>query len=151
MRTRPTLDRNHEHLYTLFYHALPNRFECFYCGAPAPDRDHCPPLSRVNDYKSLRLHREEYLKVPCCPECNELLGDSLQENIHERHDHLKRKLKKRYAKIYKMPYWEEPEIAALGFNLQTEVRHAMRVFEAIESRLEYVRGVQAYYDRECKR
>lgn len=66
-----------------------NPFDCFYCGEMASSIDHVPPISRVSDYESFGLDEEVYIKVPCCRECNGLLGSSLQESVEDRIEHSK--------------------------------------------------------------
>ena len=90
-------DTTYEIRYQTYTFGEGKKPKCFYCGAPATCLDHSPPLSRVSDYEALKMTIPEYLKVPCCGECNLLLGDSLQDNLQSRHEHLKALLTARYT------------------------------------------------------
>ena len=114
--------------------------ECFYCGDPADAHDHCPPISRVDDYRALGLRNERFFLVVACKECNDMLGSTLQASLAARHDVLKHLLFARYAKRLKTPYWSAEELSELGPRMRREVKAAMRVAERIEQRLAYDRS-----------
>lgn len=117
---------------------------CFYCGEPADALDHCPPLSRVSDYRSLGLAHERYWIVPCCGECNNLLGKTLQPSLGRRHDVCKRLL---YAKLHRkldVPEWTEEELEDFGPRLRHEVEAAQRVALRADARLAYDQGLDLW-------
>lgn len=64
-------------------------YTCFYCGSIAMEEDHVPPVSRIHDYRAL-YDKHPPLLVPCCSWCNGKLDASLQKDIYERFDALKK-------------------------------------------------------------
>ena len=75
---------------------------CYYCGLPATSKDHAVPRALLralaDDPDALRhimWNRRE--TVPCCRECNCLLGASVQNTLEERKAFLKERLRRRYA------------------------------------------------------
>lgn len=117
---------------------------CFYCGAPADTFDHQPPLSRVHDYEALSLANEVYVKVPCCRECNTLLGASLNECLIGRERQVKKLLMHKYRRALKTPDWPEIDVKKLGKNMRSSVKAALEVRDAVELRLDYSGGVNAW-------
>lgn len=119
---------------------------CFYCGDPADTLDHCPPLSRIPDYEAIGLLREFYVKVPSCRECNTLLGASLQGDIISREQKLKAKLRRRYARVLRLPDWSPSELRAMGRTMRDEIQRSIRLRERVQVRLDYSGGVNAWFD-----
>jgi hypothetical protein len=112
---------------------------CYYCGLHADARDHVIPVSVWRSYESLGLEppKQRILIVPCCSECNSLLGASIQETLADRKKAIKKILRKRYAKILAMPEWYDDELEALSPKLQEWVRASIAVKEAVKERLEW--------------
>lgn len=117
---------------------------CFYCGLPADTFDHQPPLSRVHDYEALSLIHEEYVKVPCCRECNSMLGASLNSCLIDRERQLKKLMQHKYRASLKVPDWPKEELAQLGKNMRSEINVAIEARDAVEMRLDYSGGVNAW-------
>ena len=117
---------------------------CFYCGTPADTFDHQPPLSRVHDYEALGLVNESYVKVPCCRECNSMLGASLNECLISRERQVKKLIAHKYRSALKTPDWPAEEIKKLGKNIKSKVNVAIEIRDAIELRLDYSGGVNAW-------
>lgn len=138
--------RIYDGLYTLMRHDPENPFSCFYCGEPASGVDHQPPISRVSDYQSIQLKREIYLKVPCCEECNNLVGEELTIDLLERERFVKHKLDKKYRKLADSPYWTEKELAQLKGRLKEHIENHVNRLEWLERRINYSGGVQWYAD-----
>ena len=139
--------RDHNSIYNAMYiilrHEEANPFTCFYCGDPANTLDHQPPISRINDYRALGLGYEEYVKVPCCAECNGLLSNTLTTNLLARCEFLKDKLRKRYRHVLNVPRWTSSEIIAseVRGNIKKKiVRHSLDR-RRIESRYGYSKGI----------
>lgn len=136
-----------EDRYRVFYHDPENRFSCFYCGSRNEiTMDHQPPISRVYDYEALRLRESDFVKVPCCRECNSLLGNELTETLFERKSLLDKKLAAKYRRALKTPYWSGDEVGQLGRFLRDIVESASDRAEWVLSRMEYTTGIQAYAD-----
>lgn len=60
---------------------------CHYCGQRANTFDHVPPLRYAD------LSKDPFLKVPCCSQCNMILGDSLTLDLEERKSYVAQVLK----------------------------------------------------------
>lgn len=137
---------NYENLYKWFRYQGEQPFTCFYCGSLADTADHCPPISRVDDYRAYRFSHEEYLKVMCCRECNSLLGDSLQTSLIEREIELKFRLEHKFARYIDMPPWTEQELKKMGRNMRSKIEASIRMKELALARVEHSAGINAYID-----
>lgn len=117
---------------------------CYYCGQIANTVDHVIPKSTLIKLDSLEdsettlsiLGRRK-LTVPSCRECNCLLSDSIQESLTERKAYLKRKLRKRYARLLDMPRWEDEEVGELGCNLNQYIKMSINKKRLVRFRLEW--------------
>lgn len=121
-------------------------FQCFYCGDPADTMDHQPPISRINGYRQLGLMHEFYVKVPCCRECNSLLGNTLTEDLIERDLLAKEKITKKYKRDLALPLWDENEVNELGRNLREGIKNTRLRKEWIEERLDYSGGINSWLE-----
>lgn len=92
----------------------------------------------------MSLKHEQYLKVPCCTECNSLLGDSLQASLIDRERELKFRLEQRHWKDLNMPIWKPSELNTLKRTLRSYVEGKQKARLRTEARLEYNEGIQAY-------
>jgi 5-methylcytosine-specific restriction endonuclease McrA len=121
-------------------------FKCFYCGDPADEIDHQPPVTRVADYRTLGLDHEMYITVPCCRECNQLLSDALTADLLEREVLLKNKLAKKYRRLLDSRTWTDQDIAdaELRGSLKKLVKGHAKVKDRIELRIDYADGVRAF-------
>lgn len=117
---------------------------CFYCGVPADTVDHVPPLSRISDYEFKRLKHERYYKVPCCRECNNLAGASLQDNLVARAEHVKDKLSRKYRKHLMAIEWSEDELQELGAVLESKVRQSIIKHHYVSARIEYYEAIDNF-------
>ncbi len=117
---------------------------CYYCGMPADTIDHAVPQSilrmidRIADpdiYRRMILRRR--LTVPCCNECNSVIGPKYQKSLEERKKFLKSKLKRRYKKLLAMPDWTEREISEMGDHMRDYIRDAQRLKDNIVSRIHW--------------
>lgn len=116
---------------------------CVYCGDPADQIDHVPPLSRVEGYRALQPAREYYLRVKCCGACNRTLGDSLQLNISDRFERLKEKLSAKHkARAERGAFWTEEELRELGPSLSRSVRALSNAHDRLEDRVYYYAGIK---------
>ncbi len=119
-------------------------FVCFYCGQAANTLDHCPPISRIDDYRALGLAREQFLRVPACGECNMLAADTIQPSLIEREMYVKQQLEQRYRKLLAMPVWTQTEIARLGRNLRSRIQRDICRKAVIVARIDYGAGINHY-------
>jgi hypothetical protein len=119
---------------------------CVYCGDPACSKDHVPPISRVDDYLSLGLRREVFIKVPSCLSCNKMLGDSLQDNFLDRVEVLKGKMFVKWCKMIGWVEWDDDELEELGVNLRSHVVVSLDKQYHVIKRYEYYSGVDIILD-----
>jgi len=115
---------------------------CYYCGQISDTIDHVVPQSTLLQLATLedteityKVLRQRALKVPACRECNCLLSDSLQDTLAERKAFLKKKLRKRYARLLEIPQWEEGELDELGRNLNDYIRNSIKKKRLIRFRI----------------
>jgi hypothetical protein len=80
---------------------------------------------------------EDLRKVPCCLECNTILGNKLILSIGERRNHVRQKLRKKYKKFLFMPRWDEDELAELDSDLAEHIRRASNFSEHLKKRLSW--------------
>ena len=140
--TRKHDESTHGHLYNKVAYGM--YMGCFYCGERADTLDHCPPISRADDYLVFNLEEERWVLVDCCRECNGLLSDSLQETIVERAELLKLKLTRRYRSLLRTPKWTAKELRELGRMLRSSIDGQATERARIQERLEYNGGISAY-------
>ena len=114
---------------------------CYYCGGYTNGVDHVVPqvlLNRLREYpewaEALASRRRKLL-VPCCRECNNLLGSSYQDTLAERKEELKRRLHRKYKKILATPDWFNHEIMELGPKLQEHVMAGVMMRDFLKERL----------------
>ena len=86
---------------------------------------------------ALLVARRRLLTVPCCRECNSVLGASYQETAAERKDELKRRMRKRYEKILAMPNWTSGELAQLSPRMMEYVLTGLVLRDFIKERLQW--------------
>ena len=121
----------------------PQGSQCHYCGMIATGYDHVIPLVIAQQIGHLdvieELTERRILLVPCCKECNSLLSDSFQEGLAERKVELKRRLRRRYKKILKMPRWdlEMMDEGEMGRMILDFIQHGMKLKEIIRTRLNW--------------
>lgn len=124
------------------YHLLvpirSNHFNtCFYCGCIAATHDYAPPLQYLQFYLATR-EASEFLKIPVCNECHELVKPCKAGTLDERHKFAKTKLAKKYAKalsIYEM--WTTEELAALDFSLRHSIEAGLKLGAETTGRLNF--------------
>jgi hypothetical protein len=98
-------------------HEIESAIACAYCGSPADSIDHIPPRSvRPTLLASGLARRYPFIEVDSCRECNSLLGARSLWTLKDRRQHIKQKLKSRYAKYLRIPNWSPTELAAMGQN-----------------------------------
>ncbi|MDP5030483.1 MAG: hypothetical protein NWQ54_15980 [Paraglaciecola sp.] len=110
---------------------------CFYCGCIATEHDYAPPIKYREFYLATK-EPSDFVKIPCCAECNNLLQASKGGSLDERRDFAKEKLAKKYDKaltIYEM--WSEHELVSLDFSLRHSIEAGLKLGEETTERLKY--------------
>jgi hypothetical protein len=110
---------------------------CFYCGLPANSIDHVVPQSVLYMLEDTghSTHGNRVMKVPCCHECNCLLGASCQSTLTERKKSLKDKLRHRYRKYLDLPDWTDQELSELGDHLRKEIFASLAIRDLTRLRI----------------
>jgi hypothetical protein len=98
---------------------------CCYCGEPATDDEHFPPLCAVH----------WGVILPACSECNRFAGTDWWFDFEMRVAGVKEKLVKRYRRCLETPDWSTDEIDDLGRGLRDEVRQWQELKRKIEKRI----------------
>jgi hypothetical protein len=111
---------------------------CYYCGQLATDIDHIPPqVARSKLFDLGFMDRYPIHELPCCRECNSILGDRLPWTLNERRAYVKKRLRERYRKFLEIPDWTDSELAILRPTLQEFVICGLVQKERIEARLKW--------------
>src|SRR5262245_41797174 len=115
---------------------------CKYCGMPATSVDHVVPQSLLEvqrlamgaiDWRQMIQAR--FLTVPCCHECNSVLGNRVYPTLADRKAAIKKRLRRKYARLLSSPRWVDSELDDLGPGMRGYVsRHRVKR-EEIEQRL----------------
>lgn len=97
---------------------------CNYCGEPADTRDHIIPVSyqtNARPTKSARHNPRYGETVPCCRDCNVMLGTKLFPSMEDRCHYVAGALRRRYSKLINAPAWTADELAELGPGLRASI------------------------------
>lgn len=138
-RERTRLYRTYHQLYTQHY--IEEGYTCIYCGAPGDTLDHSPPLSWLEPFgiEALRRAKIPLTTVPCCSECNGLLGDRKLLTVTDRLEYLEKKYHSLFEKLVR---WSDEELEEMGESFQRSIRaqryredELIRKIRAIEQRI----------------
>lgn len=103
---------------------------------PAGSVDHVIPRSVLRAVKDLGPSwGNRILTVYSCLECNNLLGATIQGNLEDRKRYLKSRLKERYRKILRIPYWTNKQLEELSPHLAADIIASMHLRRRIEARI----------------
>lgn len=136
---RIRLYKTYNSLYTRHY--IEEGYVCIYCNSPAETLDHSPPLSWIEPFgvSAFRKASIPLVTVPCCKECNNLLGDRKLLTVEERLEYLEKKYHSLFDKLVR---WSEEEINEMGASFQKTLRAQQwreedlsRKIRAVEQRL----------------
>lgn len=108
---------------------------CAYCGETADSMDHVVPVSTLAGGRSAATRDREHC-VPCCRECNSLLGDRGGDTVGSRAGYLAAVYRVRYAQALAQPHWFEDEIDELGPNLRAEVERALSAKRSAQDKID---------------
>ena len=114
--------------------------KCAYCGDIPNALDHVPPISWAYSLGYKYMTEEEdapFIKIPCCNECNSLLGAKNLFTVKERKQYIASSLRQRYRKIRENPIWDMEDIVELGDGLQKYVKNIADYRLHIERRIDW--------------
>lgn len=139
-KARKRLMERYHHLYKMY--KVKELFKCFYCNMPADTIDHCPPLSYVGNFgvEFLEKNKIPMYKVPCCRECNSLLGDKMLPTLGERAEYLSDRLFKRYEIDVQSDLWSDDELDEMGYNMRKFISDSNDVKRISVRRVEYAKA-----------
>jgi hypothetical protein len=110
---------------------------CVYCGDWYQCLDHYIPVNWTEKPRSRRAADV----VPCCVECNSILGGRPLFGLRDRARYLVLAYTKRLAPYNRIPEWTERELSELEYNLRTMIRSAMIARDIYEAKLVNLRYV----------
>lgn len=106
---------------------------CTYCNDPyANTIDHVVPRSA----KSGQTNEKRYV-VPCCHECNCVLGAKPYYTVSSRAGYLASVYRKRYKDVLKLKHWDQAEIDQLSGRMQVLIEIGQANKKDIAARIEF--------------
>ena len=111
--------------------------QCFYCGCEASTPDYIPPVSFIHDWRD-GSRAAEFIAVPACNECVDLLKRHNTGTLSERVDMLKKLLAKKYEKavrVYNM--WNPEELEEMDAAFQISLSAGINLGKETVSRLRF--------------
>ncbi len=127
-----------------------NKSKCFYCGDDANCRDHVvPTYARSVNIRSYSSQET----VPCCGDCNGMLGKWEDDTFRDRILRLMKKHRKKYdlRSDDEPPKWSLEELDELGPSLRTRIMSKIRSRLVEEARLIYMMDVMFWWNRTQKK
>ena len=93
---------------------------CTYCGRSGYTKDHLLPRHWHGNAR-----RRFVAIVPACGTCNSVLGDTLTWSITERRAICHARLRRKYARVLRIPDRTEVELAEFGHMMREYIREGM--------------------------
>lgn len=132
-RTRTSMGNPVGFIYRRMQTAL-GEHTCAYCGMPSDEFDHVLPIKFASAFPQ---SSEGFVIVPCCGECNSLLGSTPFHSFSEKREYLQGLLRSRYAKILNIPNWTEAEIDRLSGVTRADVKRASALRTSMAARVNF--------------
>lgn len=116
---------------------------CTYCGdnCSGLQRDHVVSMS----WRGGSRHYGRGHTVPCCPECNTILGDKAIHSIIERAAYLVEGIANRNRTCLNAKYFTEKELLAFDDDFRREVIYSMQDKVRVKRRINYAYLVAGGY------
>lgn len=100
--------------------------------------DHFLPLNFSSIMLEIGIDRSSSkLLVPACGECNFLAGTKVFASLGAKRRWLHLRLKRRYAKILKLPDWSKTELNDLSLRLQESIRAGLKLRDLTHKRIKW--------------
>ncbi|APE00464.1 hypothetical protein BM526_00545 [Alteromonas mediterranea] len=110
---------------------------CFYCGCETARQDFIPPIKFIHDWQSGHL-QADFISVPSCNECFDLLKNENNGTLEPRITVLKKRLAEKYKKAIRVfNHWSMEEIEEMDAAFQISLKGGMRLGKETLSRLQY--------------
>ena len=136
MTPRQLLFKTYGHLYERwFFEGDTGR--CFYCNEAPFSRDHAPALFWMD---ALVNNRQGFVYkcrlVPCCQECNSILGNRPHHTLYERAKYIEKRLLAKYEKKHVL--WSKAELAQMSRTMQVAIKAKLTQNEILLDRIRLV-------------
>ncbi|WP_334014671.1 hypothetical protein [Alteromonas sp. S167] len=118
--------------YQKFYKPLHARHSadfgrCIYCGCESARQDYIPPIKFIHDWRDGNCEAD-FISVPACNECTDLLKDENNSTLQARQSVLKTKLADKYRKAIRVfNHWNIEEIEEMDAAFQISLKGGMRL------------------------
>ncbi len=110
---------------------------CIYCGCEAARQDFIPPIKFIHDWQDGHL-QADFISVPACNECTELLINENNATLEPRITVLKKRLAEKYKKAIRVfNHWSMEEIQEMDAAFQISLKGGMRLGKETLSRLQF--------------
>ena len=110
---------------------------CIYCGCEAARQDFIPPIKFIHDWQDGHL-QADFISVPACNECTELLKNENNATLELRITVLKKRLAEKYKKAIRVfNHWSMEEIEEMDAAFQISLKGGMRLGKETLSRLQF--------------
>lgn len=127
------------------FRRIENDGVCVYCGDRANTLDHFYPLSMAARLYDLGLRATKgKVLLPACVECNSIAGHRLFRTVGAKRRFVQQRLREKYARIIRIPRWDDDDLEELGCLLQTHVRGGLNRKEWILARINHRNGGNAH-------
>lgn len=110
---------------------------CFYCGCEASSTDFIPPILFIQDWKSASKNAD-FISVPSCFECHDLLKKHNSSTLDSRVNALKKLLAAKYEKavtIYNL--WQVNELQDMDASFQNSLDAGIKLGAETIERLRF--------------
>lgn len=109
--------------------------DCVYCGAAGETIDHVTPISFNYTRRPSNAPARSGERVPCCRECNSLLGAKALFSVPERAHEVAGCLERRYRKELNAPVWTDEELGELEPGLRQVIRSKQYLRDEVIERI----------------
>ncbi|WP_334020869.1 hypothetical protein [Alteromonas sp. S015] len=110
---------------------------CIYCGCEAARQDFIPPIKFIHDWQDGHL-QADFISVPSCNECCDLLKNENNATLEPRVAVLKKLLAEKYKKAIRVfNHWSMEEIEEMDAAFQISLKGGMRLGKETLSRLQF--------------
>ena len=113
---------------------------CTYCGEPSDTSDHVVPVSVAEVSRDRAKWTRKHV-VPCCRECNNLLGNVYLLTVWQRAGYLVEKLETRYKKILKTAEWDPEDLEELSYKLRKDIQTQLEAKKVTLCRIQHAEWV----------
>ena len=110
---------------------------CFYCGCESARNDFIPPMKFIHDWRE-GSKEADFISVPACNECHDLLKNQNNGTLEHRMSALKKLLSEKYAKAIRVfNHWSMDEIEEMDAAFQISLKGGMRLGKEALSRIRF--------------